>query len=259
MSTQVLSAPISSLLPLLVQTQAARWKAANPEQLTGAHLYLDITESGYLFHGCSGGMAFLKQCPVYPLQVKHEIILSNAIIKSWLKWQGNQATENPPIQFVQIIMQTTMVFFLQFVVFWYCSLLAIFNKSISLALVQSYPDSKVHWANMGPTWCPSLGPTGPRWAPCWSHELCYLGMVSPVPVQQHWRIWRIWVNICSWYTKNRSYNNKAKHNKTMCLSHGIYYTICPKLTFLTLLSCDHWMICEYDKSFYTNVLMQKEV
>ena len=27
---------------------------------------------------------------------------------------------------------------------------------------------------MGPTWGPS-GPTGPRWASCWPHELCYLG------------------------------------------------------------------------------------
>ena len=26
---------------------------------------------------------------------------------------------------------------------------------------------------IGPTWDPS-GPTGPRWAPCWPHELCYL-------------------------------------------------------------------------------------
>ena len=34
---------ISSLSLLLVQTHAARWKAATPEQLTGvAHLYLDI-------------------------------------------------------------------------------------------------------------------------------------------------------------------------------------------------------------------------
>ena len=23
-----------------------------------------------------------------------------------------------------------------------------------------------------------LGPTGPRWAPCWPHELCYLGIVT---------------------------------------------------------------------------------
>ena len=27
---------------------------------------------------------------------------------------------------------------------------------------------------MGPTWA-HLGPTGPRWAPFWPHELCYLG------------------------------------------------------------------------------------
>ena len=56
MSTQTLSAPISSLSPLFVQTQAARWKVASPEQLTGAHLYLDIARSGNLFHGYSGGM-----------------------------------------------------------------------------------------------------------------------------------------------------------------------------------------------------------
>ena len=29
---------------------------------------------------------------------------------------------------------------------------------------------------MGPTWV-HLGPTGPRWAPCWPHELCYLGLI----------------------------------------------------------------------------------
>ena len=36
-----------------------------------------------------------------------------------------------------------------------------------------YPflDSKVHVAEMGPTW----GPVGPRWAPRWSHEPCYPG------------------------------------------------------------------------------------
>ena len=32
---------------------------------------------------------------------------------------------------------------------------------------ESIPDSKVHGAH--------LGPTGPRWAPWWPHELCYLG------------------------------------------------------------------------------------
>ena len=52
---QALSAPISSLLLLLVPTQVARWKVAAPEQLAGAHLYLDIAKSGYLFHGYFGG------------------------------------------------------------------------------------------------------------------------------------------------------------------------------------------------------------
>ena len=58
MSMQALSAPINSSSLLLVQSQAARWKAAAPERLTGAHLYLDIAKSGYLFHGYSGGMLY---------------------------------------------------------------------------------------------------------------------------------------------------------------------------------------------------------
>ena len=37
-----LISPYQLLIMLLVQTQAARWKAATPDQLTGAYLYLDI-------------------------------------------------------------------------------------------------------------------------------------------------------------------------------------------------------------------------
>ena len=41
------------------------------------------------------------------------------------------------------------------------------------------PDSKIHGANVGQGSCGQhgahLGPGGPRWAPCWPHELCYLG------------------------------------------------------------------------------------
>ena len=33
-----------------------KMKGSHPEQLTGAHLYLDTAKSGYLFHGYSGGM-----------------------------------------------------------------------------------------------------------------------------------------------------------------------------------------------------------
>ena len=56
MSVQALSAPFSFLSLLRVQTQAVGWKAAAPEQLTGAHLYIDIAKSGHLFHGLSCGM-----------------------------------------------------------------------------------------------------------------------------------------------------------------------------------------------------------
>ena len=31
-------------------------KTAAPQELTGAHLYLDIAKSGYIFHGYFGGM-----------------------------------------------------------------------------------------------------------------------------------------------------------------------------------------------------------
>ena len=55
-SFQVFKFKFSSLLLLLVQTQAARWKAATPEQLTGAQLYLDIAKSGYLFHAVGNVM-----------------------------------------------------------------------------------------------------------------------------------------------------------------------------------------------------------
>ena len=57
-NTQALSARISPLSLLLVQTQAARWKAATTEQLIGAHLYLDIAKSGYLFHAVVNVMQF---------------------------------------------------------------------------------------------------------------------------------------------------------------------------------------------------------
>ena len=46
-----------------------------------------------------------------------------------------------------------------------------FNRDcIDLLSYQCTPDSKVHGANMGPT--------RPRRAPCWPHELCYQGCFS---------------------------------------------------------------------------------
>ena len=66
------------------------------------------------------------------------------------------------------------------------------GKAIDICLpdwYNMYPDGKVHGANMGSIWGrqdpggPHVGPmsfaiwvdVGARWAPCWPHELCYLG------------------------------------------------------------------------------------
>ena len=42
---------------------------------------------------------------------------------------------------------------------------------------------------MGPTWG-HLGPSRPRWAPCWPHELCYLGTYNRHSIAHPW----LWIN-----------------------------------------------------------------
>ena len=90
MSTQALSAPICSLSLLLVQTQAARWKAATPEQLTGAHLYLDIAKSGYLFHAVWNVM---------------NIVVADGLVPTWHQAISNHHAEYA--LFVLNIIQTS--------------------------------------------------------------------------------------------------------------------------------------------------------
>ena len=63
---------------------------------------------------------------------------------------------------------------------------------------------------MGPTWA-HLGPTGPRWAPCWPHELCYLGLFS----------WRWISHTCS---ISMSRNNINTH-LYWCLLKSIKYKV----------------------------------
>ena len=62
--------------------------------------------------------------------------------------------------------------------FWSLCLQA-FQHRLVLWQLQSHPDSKIHEAIIGA----HLGPTGPRWAPCWPHELCYLGSDDQVWAQ----------------------------------------------------------------------------
>ena len=83
MSTQALSAPISSLSLLLVPTQAVRWKAATPKGLTGVHLYLDIAKSGYLFHAV--GNVMHRECPAMVHSETRHIKFGS---ETWSKWSG---------------------------------------------------------------------------------------------------------------------------------------------------------------------------
>ena len=54
-----------------------------------------------------------------------------------------------------------------------------------LAMLHQHIDQQIdqwQWSPLiarflGPTWA-HLGPTGPRWAPRWPHELCYLGHIT---------------------------------------------------------------------------------
>ena len=48
------------------------------------------------------------------------------------------------------------------------------NEKQIVCTLESHPDNKVHGAYKGA----HLGQTGPRWAPLWLHELCYLGKLG---------------------------------------------------------------------------------
>ena len=66
------------------------------------------------------------------------------------------------------------------------------------------PDSKVHGAH--------LGPTGPRWAPCWPHELCYLG-------HSHLLCW-----VYSWLNHNIIILIEAKNEQPLFSQIFMYWT-----------------------------------
>ena len=63
---------------------------------------------------------------------------------------------------------------------------------------------------MGPIWA-HLGPTGPSWAPCWPHELCYLGLFS----------WR-WISHTCSISMSRNYINT---NPYWCFLKSIKYKV----------------------------------
>ena len=51
---------------------------------------------------------------------------------------------------------------------------------------------------MGPTWA-HLGPIGPRWAPCWPHEPCYLGTIKYCGMQRSFvSRTMMWQDVLKW-------------------------------------------------------------
>ena len=82
-----------------------------------------------------------------------------------------------------------------FVVVWYRPILPIYYRSLwkkkCPSIGDAIPKNGDNWSNCSSRNSPvswgqhgtHLGPTGPRWAPCWSHELCYLGQCRAVITQ----------------------------------------------------------------------------
>ena len=106
------------------------------------------------------------------------------------------------------------------------NLMLMTTLSFLAAPLVTVPDSKVHGANMGPP--------GPRWVPCWPHELRYLGYVLVVPP--------VTIKLSPWpfrFTLENIYN-KAKNNSSMF--YGIH---CNRLFH------DEILMCMWDVGKYT--------
>ena len=52
------------LITAACTNKGGKMKGSHPEQLTGAHLFLDIAKSGYLFHAV-GNVLYIASCESY--------------------------------------------------------------------------------------------------------------------------------------------------------------------------------------------------
>ena len=75
------------------------------------------------------------------------------------------------------------------------------------------PDRKVHGAH--------LGPTGPRWAPCWPHELCYLGQCPSCFVYQPFM--EPWMCICVSYHFFSQWNGPSSFSILMVVKDLVIF------------------------------------
>ena len=76
-----------------------------------------------------------------------------------------------------------------------------------------------------------LGPTGPRWVPCWPHELCYLG-------SSHYSLQHCLINTVSEICRLRINHLKEFTSKILCMSIG-YDAIHDMTNNTPLNSCIH--------------------
>ena len=74
---------------------------------------------------------------------------------------------------------------LQWFLYCYRSLDRCINDSFPFSIppVSLLPRYQGSWGQHGA----HLGPTGPRWAPCWPHEPCYLGLFLEIFLEIHFR------------------------------------------------------------------------
>ena len=64
-----------------------------------------------------------------------------------------------------------------------------------------------------------LGPTAPRWAPCWPHELCYLGWTIKCCVFGAQCKYKISIE------DNYNFHEKTKHDQTECIFQGVHHVV----------------------------------
>ena len=74
---------------------------------------------------------------------------------------------------------------------------AILENTTLVVLVLCIREQSLTARFMGPTWDP--GPTGPRWAPFWPHEVCYLGSLitlSNTPTSWFSNMFAHYITVC---------------------------------------------------------------
>ena len=105
---------------------------------------------------------------------------------------------------------------------------------------------------MGPTWGQHLGLTGPRWAPCWPHEPCYLGFLLVTYNQVSYGVKLSIYFLFYWMIKHILFFNKTPC--TMCLDktsllvnfNKVFYGMKSNIDFLFYLMIKHILLLSKD-------------